>query len=94
MTITAYCPCKICCGNGATGLAANGKPPSLQTCAGPRRYPFGTVVTIEGIGRRILTDRLAKRYDNRIDLFFPTHQEAKAFGIREAEVSFEPPPAS
>jgi 3D (Asp-Asp-Asp) domain-containing protein len=85
--ITAYCACTICCGPRATGLAANGKPPVEGiTVAGPRRLPLGTKVWIDGVGNRIVQDRLAKRYDNRFDVYFKRHDDAKRFGIRTLKV--------
>ena len=87
-TITAYCCCKTCCGPNAKGIAANGKPPvEGVTCAGPRRLPLGTVVWIEGVGRRVVTDRTARRYDGRFDVYFKSHRDAKRFGIRQAKVA-------
>lgn len=87
MVITAYCACTICCGPRATGLAANGKPPIAGvTVAGPRRYPLGTKINIAGIGDRVITDRLSKKYDNRIDVFMTNHKDAKEFGIRTNKV--------
>jgi 3D (Asp-Asp-Asp) domain-containing protein len=89
-TITAYCCCPICCGPHATGLAANGRPPvEGETCAGPRSLPLGTIVSIEGVGLRRVTDRTAKRFDGRFDIYFAEHQAAKAFGIREAWVEVQ-----
>lgn len=56
------------------------------TVAGPRRIPFGTWVEIEGVGRRRVDDTLARRYDNRFDVFFGSHSDAKRFGIRKLRV--------
>jgi len=107
-TITAYCPCKICCGPHAAGLTlwskqrtarsgnqtystgrtASGKPAVAGvTVAGPRALPFGTRLTIPGVGGRIIQDRLAKRFDSRLDVFFATHAEAKRFGIKKLNVT-------
>ena len=81
-TVCAYCPCSLCTGrHSALGSAANGKPPVAgQTIAGPRRFPLGTRLQIEGLGERILTDRPARKYDDRFEIFFRTHAEAKRFG--------------
>lgn len=88
MVITAYCACTICCGPNAVNLAANGKPPIAGiTVAGPRRYPLGTKIHIEGIGDRIITDRLARKYDNRIDIFMSNHKDARKFGIKTNNVT-------
>ena len=90
-TVTAYCPCRICCGPGATGVTASGVAPSKGiTCAASRSIPFGTVLSIQGVGTRIVQDRLAARYDSRIDVFFSTHADAKRFGIKTLTVKVNP----
>jgi 3D (Asp-Asp-Asp) domain-containing protein len=77
---TAYCACQICCGSHATGLDATGhKPVGGVTVALPRRFPLGSEVIIDGKHYKG-TDRLAKRFDNRIDLFFNSHLDAVRFG--------------
>ena len=87
-TVTAYCPCKVCCGKWSGGPTASGKMPRAGvTIAAPRAIPFGTVLNVQGLGPRTVQDRLAAKYDHRIDVFFPTHAEAKRFGIRTLEVS-------
>lgn len=83
-TITAYCKCEICCGK----WSKTDKWKSLKagrSIAASRSIPFGTRVKI---GKKIyvVEDRLAKRYDNRIDIYFNTHQEAKEFGIKQIKV--------
>lgn len=79
--VTAYCACKVCCGENAFGYTASGKKPKEGvTVAGPRSMPFGTVLHIEGIGKRVVQDRLHQRYDSRIDIYMSDHQKAKRFG--------------
>lgn len=79
--VTAYCACKVCCGKDAFGYTASGKKPKEGvTVAGSRSIPFGTVLQIEGVGTRIVQDRLAKQYDNRIDVYIADHSKAKKFG--------------
>jgi len=79
--VTAYCACKVCCGEDAFGYTASGKKPKEGvTVAGPRSIPFGTVLHIQGIGHRIVQDRLHQRYDNRIDVYVADHSKAKKFG--------------
>ncbi len=86
-TVTAYCPCSKCCGKWSGGPAASGKMPVAGvTVAGPRRIPFGTRVKIEGVGVRVVQDRLARKYDTRFDVFFASHAEAVKFGKRELKV--------
>ena len=86
-TVTAYCPCKVCCGQWAGGPTASGKMPVAGiTVAGPRSIPFGTRVWIEGVGERVVQDRLARKYDGRFDVFFASHKEALRFGKRQLKV--------
>jgi 3D (Asp-Asp-Asp) domain-containing protein len=47
---------------------------------------FGTKVHIEGVGRRVVQDRTARRYDGRFDVYFDDHDAAQEFGIRKARV--------
>jgi 3D (Asp-Asp-Asp) domain-containing protein len=90
-TVTAYCSCTKCCGKWAGGPTASGrKPQAGVTIAAPRALPFGTWLDIEGVGRRRVDDRLARRYDNRIDVYFPTHAEALRFGKRKLTVRDAP----
>lgn len=86
--VTAYCCCTLCCGKQATGLAANGKPPvEGATVAGPRNLPLGTRIYIDGgIGYRTVTDRTARRFDGRFDVYFRSHSGAKKFGKRKLKI--------
>lgn len=87
-TVTAYCNCEKCCGKWSKyNKTASGHTPKQGiTVAGPRKYKFGTKIQIEGVGERVIQDRLAKKYDNRIDLFFESHKEALKFGKRSLAV--------
>ena len=87
-TVTAYCPCTECVGLYSGGPTASGVMPRPGvTIAAPRSIPFGTVLEIRGVGRRVVQDRLALRYDNRIDIFVRSHSEAKRFGMKKLSVS-------
>lgn len=79
---TAYCPCKQCCGktNGITASGAKAK--AGTTVAMSSKYKFGTKVEIKGMGTYIVQDRGGAITENRIDIFFNTHQEALNFGRR------------
>lgn len=51
--------------------------------------PFGTIIKIPdyfGDKTFIVEDRMNKRYDFRIDLWFSTRQEAKQWGIRTIKI--------
>lgn len=83
--ITAYCSCQKCCGKWSINKkTANGKTPmSNHTVAASRSIPFGTRLTIQGLkGVYVVEDRLAVRFDHRIDVYFDNHKAALAFGKR------------
>ena len=85
--VTAFCSCKICCGPNAKGICANGKAPVPQTTiAASRTIPLGSKVLLNGHEYRV-DDRLARRYDNRFDIYFASHKDAKQFGIRTNKVT-------
>ncbi|TXH15208.1 MAG: hypothetical protein E6R03_07555 [Hyphomicrobiaceae bacterium] len=84
--ITADCACTICCGPNAKGIAANGRPPvEGKTVAGPRSIPLGTKVRIAGHIYTV-TDRTARRFDGRWDIFIADHRRALKFGRRTNNV--------
>jgi 3D (Asp-Asp-Asp) domain-containing protein len=83
--ITAYCSCPICCGKWADGITASGKKATWGMCAAD--LPFGTMVEIKGIGTFTVEDRGGAIKGNRIDIWFPSHQEALEFGVKYCEVS-------
>ena len=87
LIVTAYCMCKLCCGLHAHGVAANGKPPvEGKTCA-TNGWPFGTRLHIAGIGTRVVTDRTAKKYNGRVDIYIANHHRAKQFGRRKLTIT-------
>lgn len=47
--------------------------------------PIGTKVMIEGFGNRVFTveDRMNKRYNKRIDIWFRHYDDAVKFGVRK-----------
>ena len=97
-TITAYCPCEICCGYWATirPLDENGDPivytstgeiaKHLSTIAvDPEVIPYGTVVKFGG-HTFIAQDTGGAIKGNRIDVYLNDHKLARRFGVLEAEV--------
>ena len=87
VTVTAYCPCRTCCGKWAGGPTASGRMPVAGvTVAASRSIPFGTRVYIPGAGWRTVQDRLARRYDDRIDLYMTSHAAALRWGKRKLNV--------
>lgn len=89
-TLTAYCPCTICCGqwsNPSNPTTASGTTATAgrTIAADTSRFPFGTqlvingqIYTVEDVGGAIT--------GNKIDIYFNTHQEAINFGRQSAQV--------
>ena len=89
MEVTAYCPCEICCGVWADGITASGinvKNFNGLLIAAPPEYKFGTVMDIPGYGIATVQDRGGAIKGNRLDVFFPTHQEALNWGRQTLKV--------
>lgn len=87
LLVTAYCPCKKCCGPEAKGLTASGKPVTFNhgrfVAADTRALPMGTKLIIPGYadGTPVqVIDRGGMIKGNHIDIFFPTHQQALNWG--------------
>lgn len=85
--ISAYCACAKCCGK-SDGITATGvKATANRTIAvDPNVIPLGSKVKI---GDRIYVaeDTGGGIKGNRIDMYFPTHQEALNWGIQYRDVS-------
>jgi 3D (Asp-Asp-Asp) domain-containing protein len=96
--LTAYCSCTKCCGKWGESrpLDAQGNP-IVITASGARAVagvtiaadtnvlPFGTKVYIDG-HEYIVQDRGGAIKENRIDIYFDSHQEALNFGVQYKEV--------
>lgn len=91
-TVTAYCPCPKCCGRWADGVTASGEPVTANGgffVAAPPALPFGTLVVVPGYadGKAVpVLDRGGRIDGRRLDVFFPTHAEAVAWGRRTLTV--------
>ena len=85
-TITAYCPCEICCGQWADGITASGETATEGvTIAASSELEFGTVVRIDG-HEYTVQDRGGAITGNRMDIFMSNHQSALNFGIQTKKV--------
>jgi len=89
---TAYCACARCCGK-ATGITASGRKAEYGVVAVDTRViPLGTKLYIENVdgsftyGEAIAADTGSAIKGNKVDLFFPTHQEALEFGRKAVNV--------
>ena len=74
-------------------ISANGENICAALAKGLRRcaanfVPFGTKLHIEGFGHCTVTDRMNKRYKNRVDIAMKLTEKAKAlkFGLRKLKV--------
>ncbi len=91
MRVTAYCPCEKCCGQYADGITTSGHKiqPNETFVAADKRYPFGTEMIVPGYNNNNpvkVLDRGGAIKDNRLDIFFPTHQEALNWGVKYLDV--------
>ena len=84
-TVTAYCPCVKCCGK-SDGITASGKKAVEGLTVAANWLPLGTIVEIENVGTRKVMDRMSKKYPDRLDVFFNSHEQAKKFGIKQLKV--------
>ena len=88
MEVTAYCPCKKCCGPRAQGLTASGRHVSYnggRFVAADKALPFNTRLLIPGYagGEDVpVLDRGGAIKGNKLDVYFPTHEQAKLWGRR------------
>ena len=100
MEVTAYCPCKICCGPLAHGVTASGEPVEHnggQFVAADRRLPFGTQLRVPGYAGGVVVpvlDRGGAIRGRRLDVFFPTHAEARRWGRQTLPVQIIEPAAA
>ena len=69
------------------GLTARGTVAKRGTVAAdPKEFPFGTKLDIPGYGTGIVEDVGGAIRGRHIDVWFPTHEEAKLWGRRELAV--------
>jgi 3D (Asp-Asp-Asp) domain-containing protein len=91
MRVTAYCPCRKCCGRFSDGVTASGHKiqPRDTFVAADKKYRFGTEMIVPGYNNaepvKVL-DRGCRIYGNRLDVFFHSHGKAKEWGVRYFDV--------
>jgi len=69
------------------GVTSTGAAARCGTIAAdPSRYPYGTIMYIEGYGRGVVEDCGGAIKGDRIDVFFETHREALQWGRRRMPV--------
>ncbi|MDB5294806.1 MAG: hypothetical protein JWO31_789 [Phycisphaerales bacterium] len=94
MLVTAYCPCKACCGPNARGITASGRPVSLNkgrfVAADTAVLPFRTRLLVPGYhdGSTVeVADTGSAIKGDRLDVYFPSHQTALEWGKRWVDVT-------
>lgn len=94
MVVTAYSPDWRSCGDSADGLTATLH--SVQTnahklvAADPRVLPYGSMLTIPGYDNECVVPVLdcgGAIKGNRLDLLFPTHEQARKWGKKTVTVT-------
>ena len=93
MTVTAYSPDERSCGVHADGQTATLHSVFTNNmrlvAADTRILPFGSMVSIPGYDRgRVVPvlDRGGAIKGHRLDLLFPTHEEARRWGVKRVPV--------
>jgi 3D (Asp-Asp-Asp) domain-containing protein len=96
LEVTAYCSCPKCCGPHARGLTASGRSIAYNggrfVAADKKLFKFGTRLSIPGYagGEPVeVIDRGGAIKGYHIDVFFPSHEEAKAWGRQRLAVTVE-----
>lgn len=82
---SGYCNCETCSG-GYTHTYSGTVPKANHTISADLNlYPIGTKLLINGIVYTV-EDKGSSVTDNRLDIFFATHEEALAFGLKNVDV--------
>ncbi len=97
-TCTAYCTCQKCCGQFSpevTGREAHTATGTIPTqgrtiAVDPSVIPYGSHVSIEGMGTYIAEDCGGGVKRDHIDIYFDNHEDAVAFGTKRLYVTIEP----
>ena len=96
LEVTAYCGCAKCCGPHAQGLTASGRSIAYNggqfVAADKKLFKFGTRLSIPGYagGQPVeVIDRGGAIKGYHIDVFFPTHEQAKEWGRKRIAVTVE-----
>jgi 3D (Asp-Asp-Asp) domain-containing protein len=96
LEVTAYCGCAKCCGPHAQGLTASGRSIAYNggqfVAADKKLFKFGTRLSIPGYagGQPVeVIDRGGAIKGYHIDVFFPTHEQAKQWGRKWIAVTIE-----
>jgi len=87
MRVTAYCPCRRCCGRHSDGKTASGHKIRRGDTfvAADRKHLFGTKMIVPGYNNsnpvKVL-DRGGAIRGNRLDVFFNSHRKARKWSVK------------
>ncbi|MFJ8513464.1 LysM peptidoglycan-binding and 3D domain-containing protein [Lysinibacillus xylanilyticus] len=79
--------CEGCSGITATGINLKTNPNAKVISVDPTIIPLGSKVYVEGYGEAIAGDTGGAIKGNRIDVFFPSQQDAINFGVKQLKVT-------
>jgi 3D (Asp-Asp-Asp) domain-containing protein len=69
------------------GITASGKKAKHGTVAtDPKVFPFGTILDIPGYGTATVEDIGGAIKGRHIDIWFPSHKEAKKWGVKKLKI--------
>ncbi|MFJ5766938.1 LysM peptidoglycan-binding domain-containing protein [Lysinibacillus sp. NPDC093210] len=79
--------CEGCSGITATGINLKTNPNAKVISVDPTVIPLGSKVYVEGYGEAIAGDTGGAIKGKRIDVFFPSQQDAINFGVKQLKVT-------
>ncbi|MBD8523532.1 3D domain-containing protein [Lysinibacillus fusiformis] len=79
--------CEGCSGITATGINLKTNPHAKVISVDPTVIPLGSKVYVEGYGEAIAGDTGGAIEGKRIDVFFPSQQDAINFGVKQLKVT-------
>ncbi|WP_409367432.1 LysM peptidoglycan-binding domain-containing protein [Lysinibacillus sp. 38-6] len=79
--------CEGCSGITATGIDLKANPNTKVISVDPSVIPLGSKVYVEGYGEAIAGDTGGAIKGKRIDVFFPSQQDAINFGVKQLKVT-------
>ncbi|AXF56443.1 peptidoglycan-binding protein [Salicibibacter kimchii] len=88
MEATAYTAnCEGCSGVTATGIDLNNNRDANVVAVDPNVIPLGSTVHVEGYGEAVAGDTGGAINGEKVDLHYPSQEEAEAFGVQDVEVT-------
>jgi 3D (Asp-Asp-Asp) domain-containing protein len=94
MLVTAYSPDERSCGESADGITASGYSvwtnAMKMVAADTDVLPFGTLLSVPGYDDASIVpvlDRGGAIKGNRLDVLFPTHEQAERWGVQRLSVT-------